>query len=459
MPDNLFAEFTSSGKESWKKQVEKELKGKSIGTENWKIADNVYVEPYYTSAETDWRQTADIQNAQKAIAGWQNTRFIQFDSPIKTNLRIRTALDSGANGILLNLGDRELPLCEFTKTLHAVKLSDSPVFFQTQKDPEQLFSEISRGAGYYIKGGIANDLLANWMRTGDDPALSFEKTGRVLQLTKTMKDFRPFMIESHIYHNAGANPVQELAFMISSLVACADYFTDHGISPLHALNRFFFSVSVGPEYLTEIAKLRALRYLYRKVTRAYQLPDALCNAFVHAQTSTFYHSNVAANNNMLRRTSEAMSAVTGGCDAITIADFDERDDSNTNRIAQNISLLLLNESNMGQVADAGSGSYLIEKMSLSIAESAWALFLETENMGGLMNCYQKGFIQSEIERSWTEKSRAILKDKVIVGVNKYQDPLQNNKQDTKDSLKHTFHTDFHSLKKRRLEDAWLTNIL
>ena len=447
MPDNLFAEFTSSGKESWKKQAEKELKGKSIDPENWKLAEALYVEPYYTSAEIDWHQTKDLQEAQKAVPGWQNTRFIQFDSPTKTNLRIRTALDSGANAILLNLDDRELPFCEFTKTLHAVKLSDSPVYFQTQKDPEHLFSEISRGAGYYIKGGIANDLLASWMRTGNDPALSFEKTGRVLQLTKTMKDFRPFMIESHIYHNAGANPAQELAFMVSSLVACADYFTDHGISPLHALNRFFFSVSVGPEYLTEIAKLRALRYLYRKVTRAYQLPDALCNSYIHAQTSAFYHSTVAVNNNMLRRTSEAMSAVTGGCDAVTIADFDEGDDSNANRIAQNISLLLFNESYMGQVADVGSGSYLIEKMSLSIADSAWALFLETENMGGLMNCYQNGFIQSKIENSWQEKSRAILKDKVIVGVNKYRDTLQNSNQDTKRGPKTHFQCRFSFFKK------------
>ncbi len=456
MPDNLFAEFTSSGKESWKKQVEKELKGKSINPEGWKLADALYVEPYYTSAEIDWHKTKDLQNAQKAIPGWQNTRFIQFDSPSKTNIRIRTALDSGATSILLSLGDRDLPLCEFTKTLHAVKLSDSPVYFKTQKDPEQLFSDISRGAGYYIKGGIANDILASWMRTGEDPARSFEKTGRVLQLTKTMKDFRPFMIESHIYHNAGANAVQEIAFMISSLVACADYFTDHGISPLHALNRFFFSVSIGPQYLTEIAKLRALRYLYRKVTRAYQLPDALCNAFVHAQTSTFYHSSIAANNNMIRRTSEAMSAVTGGSDAITLADFDAVDDSNINRIAQNVSLLIYNESLMGLVADAGSGSYLIEKMSLAMAESAWELFIETENMGGLVNCYQNGFIQSEIEKSWAEKSAAIAANQIIVGVNRFNDPLQGHNQYPNDDNKNTPDSDFYGLKNRKLEDAWLT---
>ena len=422
MPDSLFSEFGFSDKTTWKKQAEKELGKNANKTHNWEIVPNLNVEAYYTAAEINSVQFSDLQNSQKKKPGWYNTPLIKLDNPWPTNTRIRSLLEEGSDAILLDLPAPELIKSELAKTLHSVRLSDSPIFFRTKINPEKLFDEVSKGAGYYLKGGIANDPLANWMQLGTEYQQATEAICAVLHKTKTMREFRPLMIESHVYHNAGADPVQELAFLLGGTVHYVDKITDAGISALHALNRFFYSVSIGTDYLTEIAKLRALRFLYRKICRAYQLPDELCHPFIHAQTSSFYNARQVPETNMIRATSEAMSAVIGGCDALTVLPYDHllsEAKSFSERIAGNISSLLAYESYLDRVADPAAGAYLIETLSLKLADAAWDLFLQTEEKGGLVACFESGFIQDDIERSWLKKTDSLNKERVMIGVNKF----------------------------------------
>ena len=451
-----FSEFAASNKETWQRQLEKELYGKQLVDQSWEIADSVYIQPYYTSDEIQPGLTGDLLSAQRKTSGWLNTASIRFDNPAVTNSKMRSALSSGADGIILDLGTYTLPQCELTKTLHVIRLSDSFIYFSTTQNPELLYLEIARGAGYYLKGGIANDPVAQWMRGGQEVGKSLDEVGNVLRKTKPMKDFRPFSVESHIYHNAGANPIQELAFMISALVTCTDHLTDLGISPLHVLNRFFFSVSIGTEYLTEIAKLRALRLLYRKITRAYKLPDELCHAFIHTESSSFYHGNSVPHTNMIRVTSEAMSAVNGGCDALTVHSYNQSGDEFSNRIANNVSLLISNETNLRQVADPAAGSYLLDRMSLSMADAAWEIFLRIEEQGDIMQYFRNGFVKSEIESSWKQKIDGMQNKKVMVGVNKYNGPAKN-KPGNKQAVREHIESDQGVLPNRNLADEWLLN--
>jgi methylmalonyl-CoA mutase len=415
----IFAEFSPSTKESWKSRAMAELGGKSPD-DNWNLADTLSIEPYYTSTEVNPEEMAAIQEAQQKSTGWLNTPSISFGSTLETNQQIRTALASGADAILLDLSNKPLQECELDKLLHAIRLDESYLYVATDRNPLALYNEITKVAGHYLKGGIAYDPLAQWIRTGNDLPTSLEQIAAVVHQAEMMKDFRPLMVESHVYHQAGANPVQELAAMIATLVHCTDFFTDAGISPLRALNCSFFSVSIGPEYLSEIAKLRALRLLYRKVTRAYQLPDAHCHAFIHARTSLFYHSEMAPTTNLVRVTSEAMSAVVGGCDALTVNEYRSTDE-HAGRVAQNVSLLMAEEAKMKQVADPAAGSYLIENMTLQLADAAWNLFLQMEDAGGIVNSYNNGFLPSEIEKARAQKTGQPPQGKTMVGVNKFSE--------------------------------------
>ena len=460
MPDSLFSEFNFSDKNTWKKQVEKEL-GKKYETLNyWQITPNLSIEPYYITQDIDWSTISRLQDSQKKSLGWLNLPRIKFDKAWPTNSKIKAAIDAGADAVILSLPGFEIIKSELSKTLHSIRLSDTPVFFQTKINPEKLFQEVAKGAGYYLKGGIFNDPLANWMRDGGDFQQGIERICIVLNKTKMMQEFRPFMVESHVFHNAGANPVQELALSLASAVHYIDKLTDYGISALDALNRFFYSVSVGPDYLTEIAKLRALRFLHAKTGQAYNVPDQLCHTFIQAQTSTFYRVNQSSHNNIIRSTSEAMSAVIGGCDALTILPHDEsitEANEHSERIAKNISLLLSNESYFDRVADPAAGSFQIEHMSMKMAEEAWNLFLKIEEQGGIVACFENNFIQTEIENSWLQKASDLNSGKVIVGLNKFQNEetaaeLINSK---KRNILASDNDNLNYLPVRSLSDAWL----
>lgn len=423
MPASLFSEFEFCDKNTWNKQAKNELAGKFEKIQSFKIGPDLALEAYYSANDLNPERISVLQNCQKKIPGWLNTPLIKFDNPRTTNDRITFALNAGADAVLLHLTEPDLIKNELSKTLNAVKLCDTPVFFKTEINSEKIFEEVSRGAGYYLKGGIANDPLANWMRNGSAFAEPVKNVCATLNKTKMMREFRPLMVESHVYHNAGATPVQELAFLLASTVYYLDKLTDAGISPLHALNRFFYSISIGPEYLTEIAKLRALRYLHKKIGMAYQVPPELCNTFIQAQTSSFYSAKYDLQTNIVRSTSEAMSAVIGGCDGLTVLPYNQTFEETTEfseRIARNVSSLLSAESYLDRVADPAAGSYQLEILTIKMADAAWELFLQTEEKGGIITCFENEFVQTEIDKSWQKKQEELKQDKIFVGVNKYR---------------------------------------
>lgn len=418
----LFSEFESCDKSTWQKQAEKELGDKSWKIKSYKITPDLALDAYYSAQDLDHERVRDLQNSQRKTPGWLNMPLIKFDKPRPTNAKIISALNKGAGAVLLHWNEPDFRIGELENTLHSIKLCDTPVFFQTEINSEKLFEKVSNVAGYYLKGGIANDPLANWLRCGLDFTEPVTNVCNTLNRTKMMREFRPLMVESHVYHNAGATPVQELAYLLSSTVFYLDKLTDAGISPLHAFNCFFYSVSVGPEYLTEIAKLRALRYLHKRIGLAYQLPGELCDSFIHTQTSSFYNALYDPVNNIIRAASEAASAVLGGCNALTVLPYNQlsvETDESSERIARNVSTLLSDEAYMDQVADPAGGSYQLEMLSVHLAEAAWNLFLETEEKGGILSCFEAGYIQQEMDKSWQEKLDALNQGKILVGVNKY----------------------------------------
>jgi len=454
MSDLSFSEFNITDKNSWKKQAQKELGEKFSKTENWKILPDIDLKAYYTRDDVDSSNVDLLQNCQKKRPGWLNTPIVKYDNPWPTNARLRSAFDNGADAVILSLNSPELVKAELSRTLHSIRLSDSPIFFHTTINSENLFDEISRGAGYYLKGGIANDPLANWMRDGNTYKDAVDNVCNTLKRTKIMREFRPLMVESHVYHNAGADAVQEIAFLLSSAVFYFDKLTDAGISSLHTLNRFFYSVSIGPHYLTEIAKLRALRFLHHRISRAYQIPEELCEPFIHTQTSSFADSRLSPYTNLIRSTTEAMSAIVGGCNALTVKPYDhsfQKSSEFSERIAKNVSLLLANESYLDRVADPAAGSYQLDMMSLKIANAAWDLFLKTEEKGGIISCFESGFIQSEIEKTWQDKIASLHKGNVIVGVNKFREEEQ---QVTGTPVFEMNSAVFKTLPVRNLAESW-----
>jgi methylmalonyl-CoA mutase len=133
---------------------------------------------------------------------------------------------------------------------------------------------------------------------------------------------------------------------------------------------------------------------------------------------------------MLRTQTEAMAAVIGGADTITVEPFDvifREPDNFSERIARNQQLLLMEESYLDKVADPGAGSYYIEELTSLIAREAWKLFLETENEGGFLAAMQKGVIQNNINTvSASRRSDVGKRRETLLGTNQYPDFREQN---------------------------------
>lgn len=423
----LFSEFSPASKEIWKQQTLKDLKGKDFeATLFWKTAEGIVVEPYYAAEDLVDERFVEIQACQVKNTGWFNQPQVEVGEEKATNAQLKALLQKGVDALTLDLAKNQK--IELTKLLDGIKLSETPVFFQTVGREAATVSELLRFIPYQMKGGLADDGLARWTQTGELSATYFEELANCIRHTQTSPQFRTVCVSSHAFHNAGATIAQELAFTLSSAVTYLDKLTDEGLSVEDILPKVYFSLSIGTNYFLEIAKLRALRYLWERISGQFlkEVATSLrrANCYIHAQTSTFYEAATTPNTNMLRATTEAMSAVMGGCDALTVHAYDavfQETDEFSERIARNISILLKGESYLDKTIDPAAGSYYLENLTLQLADAAWALFLAIEEKGGFMEAIAQNFIQDAIEENFQQTLKALEEGKrVMVGVNKFR---------------------------------------
>jgi methylmalonyl-CoA mutase len=243
----------------------------------------------------------------------------------------------------------------------------------------------------------------------------FEKLNQIASKTAI-----PFLtINSGTYQNAGANMVQQLAYILGQV---NEYF-----NRIPNLNQpITIEVSVGTNYFFEIAKLRALRLLFSTLTKEYNhYADCHIIATPTKRNKTLYDYNV----NMLRTTTECMSAILGGADSIANLPYDalyHKDNEFGDRIARNQLLVLKHESYFDKVNNAAEGAYYIESLTEQLAEKALLLFKDIEANGGLITQLIEGNIQKKISESAAKEQELFDSGKeVLLGTNKY--PNKNDK--------------------------------
>lgn len=397
----------------------KELKSTQNGDEamdslRWHSPEGFSLDPYFTADElTGTASAKTIQTAQKQQPGWLNApeRLVTGDK--SDNEGLRNALAQGADALVLSMPAQSNWTTEnLARLLNGIKLSDTPVFVRLPVEQTAHFIQaLKTVAPYQLKGGLLAD-------TG-------ESTATVTRQTLDSPQFRTVCASGQAFHNAGATATQELAFTLASLIDTYDQLTDAGLTLEQLIPKTVVSMSVGTSFFLEIAKLRALRVLLNRLTAAYAASLTHTAFFVHGQTSTFYDAAATPNTNLLRATTEAMAAVIGGCDVLTVHPYDavlgtSADSDLSTRMARNISLLLRDECYLDKVADPAAGSYYIEILTDKLVESAWTLFLAVEEKGGYAKALSSGFIQTELDKAYQEKVEAVQAGKVLVGVTKFR---------------------------------------
>ena len=238
-----------------------------------------------------------------------------------------------------------------------------------------------------------------------------------------MPNFKILNVNGQHFANAGASGVQELGFAIASAHEYLHEMVNNGLSADMIIPKMRLTLSIGPSYFLEIAKFRAARWLWATVASQYSGNTNLHKITVHGISTLYNKTLYDLYNNMLRNTTEAMSAALGGADEITILPHDfilGKESEFGDRIARNVQLLLKEESHFADVADPAAGSYYIESLTQSVAQHAWKQFQLIEENGGFRKAMENGLIKSEIEKTVAKREKDIASRKMVyVGVNNY----------------------------------------
>jgi methylmalonyl-CoA mutase len=388
----------------WLAQVQKDLKDPNVyETLRWHTPEGFVAEPYY--AETAAGEPTVPANRPGTVAGtragWLNGPSYRIgpDADLRAeNVRLRDALANGADALVLNVPEN----VNLSLLLNGIKLSETPIFFDVEGDAGTLLTQLRQVAPYQIRGGI-NSTDGSSTHTADSP------------------NFRTITVDGTVFHNAGATATQELAFTLAQLADVFDTLTDAGTLAAQLASKTVIRMAVGTSYFMEIAKLRALRLLLARFLNAYHIHHT--SYIIHSITSPFYEAKATPYTNLLRATTEAMAAVIGGCDVLTVRPYDAVFGTETDfsqRIARNVSSLLRHESYLDKVADPAAGSYYIETLTQQLTEAAWALFLEIETMGGGAKATAAGYVQRELDAAYEAKVAAVQQGRVLVGVTKFR---------------------------------------
>ncbi|GGB75782.1 methylmalonyl-CoA mutase [Flavobacterium suaedae] len=407
MSDNLFNDFEPVSSKQWKQQIQVDLKGADYNeTLIWESPEGIKVKPLYhydeyeaaapagtTASHFNICQEIYVQDVQKSITrandtlnrGAESITFI-IDKPDTDVEILLNGIVSNNIPVYLNLGFLEI---DFVKRIDTFAKNNHTTIY-VLLDPI---------------GQLADD--GNWFHNME------KDLDAVSTLSLSCTNISILSVNSSLYQNAGANIVQQIAYTLAHV---NEYFnTAPTISKPITLQ-----VAVGANYFFEIAKLRAIRKLYRVIAEEYgHNPECHIIATPTKRNKTLYDYNV----NMLRTTTECMSAILGGADAVINMAYDaiyHKSNEFGDRIARNQLLVLKHESYFDKVDNPADGSYYIEELTKQLSDKALTLFKDIEASGGFLHQLKDGTIQRKIEESAAKEQELFNEGKeVLLGTNKY----------------------------------------
>lgn len=443
----LFSEFPAVTTKQWDEKIIADLKGADYEKKLiWKTTEGINVKPYYRAEDLEQLEYLNVPPAEypfvrctKTNNNWEIRQDIEETNPERANKIAVNAIARGAEGIgfdakeISNAEDLKVLLQNIDLTAISIHFT-AAVSFSLLCD--LLIHEVEQQKidASKVKGSFNFDPLTYLLMYGkfqESSENNFNEASDVIsKIQKSLPGFHTITINGHYFHNGGASITQELAFGLASANEYLAQLTGKGLSVDDVAPKIQFVFSIGSNYFMEIAKLRAVRLLWAKIVEQYKpaSKDSM-KCFIHAVTSEWNKSTYDLYVNMLRNTTEAMSAAIGGCDSMTVNTFDntiKKSNEFSERNARNTQLVLKKESYLDNVVDPSAGSYYIENLTDSIAEATWKLFLEVEDNGGFIKVAESGFIKNEIEKTCQKRDLDIaMRRQIILGTNQYPNLNEN----------------------------------
>ena len=439
--EKLFTEFPPVPTEKWEEVITADLKGADYERKLvWRTGEGFNVRPYYRAENLEGIQFLGSQAGEfpfvrgtRTHNRWHVHQTVAVECPKEANAEALKLLNSGVDSLGFSIAKEGFTAADLDELLREISIPAVELTFcgvQTGNVAGLVLDKLEK-EGLMADAHVAfciDPLVKGLSQKGDfcspDGEKCFAKIVSLIERTREYKHIRIVTVSAGIFSNAGSTIVEELAFALSAGNDYLARLTDAGVDADTAARKLRFSFSVTSNYFMEIAKFRAARMLWANIVKGYApAKNCACKMMIHARTADWNQTVYDPYVNMLRGTTEAMSATIAGVHSLEVTPFDAAFENPTEfskRIARNVELLLKNESHFDQVVDPAGGSYYVENLTQSIAAEAWKLFLEIEEKGGYTAAYKAGFVKERIAASAAAKDKAIAtRRQTLLGANQY----------------------------------------
>jgi methylmalonyl-CoA mutase len=454
--------------EAWATAAAKSAPDGALDSLLWHTPEGIAVKPLYTAADIkDLAYTDTLpgfepylrgpQATMYAVRPWTIRQYAGFSTAEESNAFYRKALAAGGQGVSVAFdlathrgydSDHPRVMGDVGKAGVAIdSVEDMKILFDGIPLDKVSVSMTMNGAvlpvlaAYVVaaeeqgvsqdklSGTIQNDILKEFMVRNTyiyPPEPSMAIVADIIGYTAHhMPKFNSVSISGYHMQEAGANQALELAFTLADGKEYVKTALTSGLDVDQFAGRLSFFFAVGMNFYLEVAKLRAARLLWWRIMKEFDPKNRKSMMLrTHSQTSGWSLSEQDPYNNIVRTTVEAMAAVFGGTQSLHTNSFDEAIALPTDfssRIARNTQLIIQEETHITSVIDPWAGSYMMEKLTQDMADRAWTLINEVEQMGGMTKAVASGWAKLKIEASAAEKQARIDAGRdVIVGVNKYK---------------------------------------
>jgi methylmalonyl-CoA mutase N-terminal domain/subunit len=388
---------------------------------------------------------------------WTMRQYAGFGTAKETNKRFKYLIEAGQTGLSVAFdlptqmgrdSDHELSLGEVGKVGVSIDslldmrdlfddiplkdVSTSMTINATASILLLLYSLVAEEQGVEAKdvtGTTQNDILKEYLARGTyiyPPAPSMRiTTDMFAYCAKELPRWNTISISGYHIREAGSTAVQELAFTLSNAVAYVEAAVEAGLDVDEFGPRLSFFFNAHNDLFQEVAKYRAARRMWAKIMkeRFGAEDEKSLRLRFHTQTAGSSLTAQQAENNVVRTTVQALSAVLGGTQSLHTNAFDEAlalPTEKSARIALRTQQILANEGGLTETADPLAGSYYVESLTDAVEEEAWEYIRRIDEMGGSVKAIEKRFMQREIEEAAYRYQREVEKEeRIIVGVNRY----------------------------------------
>ena len=430
--EKLFSDFTAPTRQEWLDKINIDLKGADYQKKMvWRTNEGFSMEPFYRKEDLDgMAQTNSLPGLYPYLRGnktdnnrWYVRQNIKVEDPATANAKATDLLNKGVTSLGFKIPAKELNASYLETLLEGINAEAVELNFSTCQghtlELAQLLAEYFASKKYNpanIVGSINFDPMEKILTKGKNTTALLKTLPEIVRTMSAYPGFRCVNINADTLCNDGAYVYQELGYALAWGNEYLNQMVEAGIPVDQAAKSIKFNFGIGGVYFMEIAKFRAARMLWAHIVKKYNPQcDCACKMYVNATTTTYNMTVFDSYVNMLRSQTE------------TPTDFAER-------IARNQQLLLQEESHFDKIVDVAGGSYFVEKLTHSLAEESWKLFLAVEDEGGFLAAAEAGTIQKAIsDTNAVRHANAGKRKEFLLGTNQF--PNFNEKSEGKAPIK------------------------